>query len=76
MVAEKTQQAFEAIADGLLGGTQAQTDALEASNAEKEKDLQNEEKANAIDHLSKAGQNITDEKPQNIQIDKDRGHGM
>ena len=37
---------------------------------------ENEEKANAIDHLSKAGQNITDEKPQNIQIDKDRGHGM
>ena len=73
MVAEKTQQAFEAIAEGLLGGTQAQTDTIEANQAEKEQDLQ---KANAIEPLSVAGQNITNKIDQNIQIDKDRDHGM
>ena len=73
MVAEKTQKTFEAIAEGLLGGTQAQTDALEAINAEKELEMQ---ETNVIEPLSKAGQNITSEKPQNIQIDKDRNYGM
>ena len=73
MVAEKTQQAFEAIAEGLLGGTQAQTDTIEASQAEKEQDLQ---KPNAIEPLSVAGQNITNKIDQNIQIDKDRDYGM
>ncbi len=73
MVTQKTQQAFEAIAEGLLGGTQAQTDTLEASQAEKEQDLQ---KANAIEPLSAAGQNITNKIDQNMQFDKDRDYGM
>ena len=66
MVAEKTQQAFEAIAAGLLGDTQHQTDTRNM----------NDEEVNVAERIAQVSQNITDQKEQNVQIDKDHGRGI
>lgn len=77
MVAEETQKTFGAIAEGLLGGTQAQVDAQNAAEETKKEEVsQNKEDINVSNMLAQNGQNITEQTPEITPLEKDRGNGM
>ncbi len=71
MVAEETKKAFEEIAEGLLGGTQAQVDAKNAAEETKK-----EEAINVSNMLAQNGQNITEGTSEITPFEKDHGNGM